>query len=113
MWQVVRPNQVVGSDITYVPHAAGLDVLDGGHGLVQSLRVVVAVSNHFGRAVLPGKRLDGGLCDGSPEIFNTDQGVQYTAEAFTAAWSGGRARVSMDGRAVEWTTVFVERCGGR
>ena len=52
--KVVRPNQVWASDIAYVPMPPGLDVLDGGHGLVKSQRALVAVVEHVGRTVLPG-----------------------------------------------------------
>jgi len=80
------PTKLWASDHHLRAHAAGLDVLDGGHGLVQSLCVVVAVVEYFGRTVLPGGVGGGAVRRARPEIFNTDQGVQYTAEAFTAAW---------------------------
>ena len=47
--EIERPDQVWTSDITYVPHAAGLHVPDGDHGLVQSLRPVLAAVEHVGR----------------------------------------------------------------
>ena len=53
--------------------------------------------------------LGAALCDGSPEIFNTDQGVQYTAEAFTGRLEAAGVRVSMDGRGRWMDNVFVER----
>jgi transposase InsO family protein len=53
--------------------------------------------------------LEAALCDGSPEIFNTDQGVQYTAEAFTGRLEAAGVRVSMDGRGRWMGNVFVER----
>ena len=49
------------------------------------------------------------LARGKPEVFNTDQGVQFTAEAFTARLEGAGVRVSMDGKGRCLDNVFVER----
>ena len=80
--KVVRPNQVWASDITYVP-------------MPQGWMYLTVVMDWFSRCVLSWRlsnTLDGLFClealeealgGGTPEIFNTDQGVQYTAEAFT------------------------------
>ena len=53
--------------------------------------------------------LEEALAGGRPEIFNTDQGVQYTAEAFTSRLEAAGVRVSMDGRGRWMDNVFVER----
>jgi putative transposase len=53
--------------------------------------------------------LDEALCHGRPEIFNTDQGVQFTAAAFTSRLEGAGVQVSMDGRGRCLDNVFVER----
>ena len=49
------------------------------------------------------------LCDGTPEIFNTDQGAQYTSETFTAVLKGKGVKISMDGKGRWVDNVFVER----
>lgn len=106
--KVVRPNQVWASDITYVP-------------MPQGWMDLTVVMDWFSRCVLSWRlsnTLDGLFClealeaalrDGSPEIFNTDQGVQYTAEAFTGCLEAAGVRVSMDGRGRWMDNVFVER----
>ena len=53
--------------------------------------------------------LEEALASGRPEIFNTDQGIQYTAEAFTGRLEAAGVRVSMDGRGRWMDNVFVER----
>jgi putative transposase len=106
--QVVRPNQVWASDITYVP-------------MPQGWMYLTVVMDWFSRCVLSWRlsntldglfcleALEAALCDGAPEIFNTDQGVQYTAEAFTGCLEAAGVRVSMDGRGRWMDNVFVER----
>ena len=82
---------------------------------------LTVVMDWFSRCVLSWRlsnTLDGLFClealeaalrDGAPEIFNTDQGVQYTAEAFTGRLEAAGVRVSMDGRGRWMDNVFVER----
>ena len=106
--KIVRPNQVWSSDITYVPMPKGWMYL-------------TVVMDWFSRCVLSWRlsnTLDGLFClealedalgRGTPEIFNTDQGVQYTAEAFTNRLETAGVRVSMDGRGRWMDNVFVER----
>ena len=96
------------SDITYVP-------------MPQGWMYLTVVMDWFSRCVLSWRlsnTLDGLFClealeaalrDGLPEIFNTDQGVQYTAEAFTGRLEAAGVRVSMDGRGRWMDNVFVER----
>ena len=105
---VERPNQVWSADITYVRMCHGF-------------RYLVAVIDWFSRYVLAwelSNTLDGRFClnalqhalaEGCPEIFNTDQGVQFTAEAFTNTVEQAGSRVSMDGRGRALDNVFVER----
>ena len=88
--------------------AEWLHVPDGGHRLVQPLRAVLAVVEHAGRGVLPGGA-GGGLGHGCPEVFNTDQGVQFTAASFTSRLEKAGAKVSMDGKGRCLDNVFVER----
>jgi putative transposase len=106
--KIVRPNQVWSSDITYVP-------------MPQGWMYLTVVMDWFSRYVLSWRlsnTLDGLFClealeealrGGTPEIFNTDQGVQYTAEAFTGRLEAAGVAVSMDGRGRWMDNVFVER----
>jgi putative transposase len=106
--KVERPDQVWSTDITYVPMAAGFMYLS-------------AVIDWFSRYVIAWKlsnTLDGAFClemleealrGGRPEIFNTDQGVQFTAAAFTGRLESAGVAVSMDGRGRALDNVFVER----
>jgi len=106
---VVRPNQVWAMDITYIPMA---------HGFVY----LAAVLDWFSRRVLSWRlsiTMEVDFCldaveealarHGRPEIFNTDQGSQFTSAAFTGLLLGRDIAVSMDGRGAWRDNVFVER----
>jgi putative transposase len=105
---VERVDQVWSTDITYIPMASGFMYL-------------AAVIDWFSRYVIAWRlsnTLDGGFClellnealeHGRPEIFNTDQGVQFTAEAFTSRLLEVGIQVSMDGKGRCLDNVFVER----
>jgi putative transposase len=105
---VERVNQVWSADITYIRLQAGFVYL-------------VAVMDWFSRYVLSRalsiildlsfcvEALEQALGQGCPEIFNTDQGVQFTSQAFTARLKQGGIRISMDGRGQALDNVFVER----
>jgi putative transposase len=105
---IVRPNQVWSTDITYVPMQKGFMYL-------------VAVIDWYSRYVLAwqlSNTLDGSFCldtlhqalqAGTPEIFNTDQGVQFTASAFTACLKEAQIQISMDGRGRALDNIFIER----
>jgi putative transposase len=105
---ITHPNQVWSADITYIPMQRGFMYL-------------MAILDWFSRYVLAWRisnTLDGGFClealqsafeQGRPEIFNTDQGVQFTAQAFTACVEAAGVRMSMDGRGRALDNVFVER----
>ena len=107
--EVTRPNQVWASDITYVPMAHGFMYL-------------VAVLDWFSRRVLSwqlSNTMDVSFCMealeealgrfGAPEIFNTDQGSQYTSEAFTGVLRSHEVAISMDGRGRFLDNIFIER----
>jgi len=106
---IERPNQVWATDITYVPMAQGfaylVAILDLYSRKVLSFRVSNAMSTDFCVEALE-EALTG---YGTPEIFNTDQGAQFTAEDFTAALLAKGVRVSMDGKGRWVDNVFVER----
>jgi len=105
---ITRPNQVWAADITYVPMLTGFMYL-------------VAVMDWFSRFVLAwqlSNTLDGLFClealrralhQGYPDIFNTDQGVQFTALSFTGELENAHIRVSMDGRGRAFDNIFIER----
>jgi putative transposase len=104
-----RPNQVWCADITYIRMAKGFVYL-------------VAVMDWFSRRVLAWRlsiSLDSDFCvealreaidrHGRPEIFNTDQGVQFTSAAFIDELSGEGVRISMDGKGRFLDNIFIER----
>ena len=106
---IERPNQVWATDITYVPMAQGfaylVAILDLYSRKVLSFRVSNALSTDF-----CVEALEEALTRyGTPEIFNTDQGAQFTAEDFTALLLAKGVRVSMDGKGRWVDNVFVER----
>ncbi len=106
---IERPNQAWAMDITYIPMA---------HGFVY----LAAVMDWFSRRVLAWRvsismevdfcldAVDEALArHGRPEIFNTDQGSQFTSAAFTGLLSENAIRISMDGRGSWRDNVFIER----
>lgn len=107
--QVFEPDQVWCSDITYLPMRSGFLYL-------------VAIMDWFSRFVLAwelSNSMDTEFCmtalakafrvGGSPDIFNTDQGAQFTSAEFTGKLLSEGIRISMDGRGRALDNVFVER----
>jgi putative transposase len=104
---ITGSNQVWSADITYIP-------------MLRGFMYLVAVMDWYSRYVLAwqlSNTLDGLFCldalglaleQGRPEIFNTDQGVQFTALAFTSSLETAGIRISMDGRGRALDNVFVE-----
>jgi putative transposase len=105
---IVRPDQVWSSDITYVPMTQGwmylTVVMDWYSRYVLSWRLSNTLDGLFCL-----EALDEALLQGTPETFNTDQGVQYTAVAFTGRLEAAGVAISMDGRGRWMDNVFVER----
>ena len=106
---IERPHQVWAADITYLPMAKGfaylVAILDLYSRKVLSFRVSNAMSTDF-----CVEALEEALTRyGAPEIFNTDQGSQFTAEDFTQPLEARGVRVSMDGKGRWVDNVFVER----
>jgi len=105
---ITRPNQVWAADITYIPMARGLLYL-------------VAIIDWYSRYVLSWRlsnTLDAGFCvealeealsKGRPEVFNTDQGSQFTGELFTGLLERHGIRISMDGKGSYSDNLFIER----
>jgi len=104
-----RPNQVWCADITYIPMAKGflylVSVMDWFSRRVLSWRLSITMETDF---------CVDALCEamdrhGRPEIFNTDQGVQFTSAAFLDELSGQGVRISMDGKGRFLDNIFIER----
>ena len=107
--KVGRTNQAWATDITYIPMARGFVYL-------------VAIVDWFSRRVLSHRlsiTMEADFCvealeealtkHGKPEIFNTDQGSQFTGEAFTSVLIKNEIAISMDGKGSWRDNVFVER----
>jgi len=106
---VVRPNQVWSTDLTYIRLARGFAYL-------------VAIIDWYSRRVLSWRisnSMEAVFCvdcleealrtHGKPEIFNSDQGSQFTSEAFTGVLNREGVVISMDGRGRAFDNIFVER----
>ena len=106
---IERPNQVWAADITYLPMAQGfaylVAILDLYSRKVLSFRVSNALATEFCVEALQ----EALARYGAPEIFNTDQGSQFTDEDFTAPLANKKIRISMDGKGRWVDNVFVER----
>src|SRR6201994_3668669 len=104
-----QPNQVWSADITYIPMRRGflylVAIIDWSTRRVLSWRLSNTLTAGFCVESL-GEALD--KC-GRPGIFNTDQGSQFTSEAFTRVLLDNRIEISMDGRGRCHDNIFVER----
>lgn len=106
--EITRTNHVWSSDITYIP-------------MRQGFMYLVAIIDWFSRYVLAwqlSNTLDGYFCrdvlqqalqQDQPTIFNTDQGVQFTAHEFTGYLERAKIQISMDGRGRALDNIFIER----
>jgi putative transposase len=107
--EITRPNQVWAMDITYIPMAHGFVylavVLDWATRRVLSWRLSITMEAAFCVETLE----DALARHGKPEIFNTDQGSQFTGAAFTGVLSDNGIAISMDGKGAWRDNVFVER----
>ena len=106
---IERPNQVWASDITYLPMAQGFAYLVAIMDLYSRKVLAWRVSNAMTPEFCVEALLEALARFGTPEIFNTDQGSQFTAEEFTAPLLARAVRVSMDGKGRWVDNVFVER----
>src|SRR5450432_2044360 len=106
---ITRPNQVWAMDITYIPMARGsvylAVVLDWASRRVLSWRVSITMEAAFCVETLQ----DALEKHGKPEIFNTDQGSQFTGAAFTGVLTDNGIAISMDGKGAWRDNVFAER----
>ena len=106
--EIVRPDQVWSADITYIR-------------LQRGFLYLVAILDCYSRYVLSWAlsssleaafcvwALEEALAQGEPEIFNTDQGIQFTSEAFTGILETRGIAISMDGRGRVFDNIFSER----
>src|SRR5262249_12438740 len=106
--RVVRPDQVWSTEITYVPMASGLLYLAPVIGSYSRDLFAWRLSNALDGSFCT-EMLEEALGSGKPEVFNTDQGVQFTAGAFTGRVEAAGVAVSRDGRGRALDNVFVER----
>jgi len=104
-----RPNQVWAMDLTYIPMARGfvylVAVLDWYSRKVLSWHVSITMDVHSCLEALE----EAIALHGSPEIMNTDQGSQFTSQAFTGLLKEHGIRISMDGKGAWRDNVFIER----
>jgi len=107
--KIDRPNQVWAMDITYIPMARGFvylaAVVDWFSRRVLSYRVSITMEANFCVEALQEALTK----YGAPGIFNTDQGSQFTSEAFTDVLIASKISISMDGKGAWRDNVFVER----
>jgi len=107
--EIVRANQVWAMDITYIPMAKGFVylavVLDWFSRRVLAWRVSITMEASFCIETLE----DALAKHGKPDIFNTDQGSQFTCEAFTDVLHKHEIKISMDGKGAWRDNVFIER----
>lgn len=106
--KIIRPNQVWAADITYIQ-------------LVRGFCYLAAIIDWFSRYVLSWRlsnTLEADFCVecveealsyGRPDIFNSDQGVQFTSKDFTQKLLDKQVRISMDGRGRVFDNIFIER----
>ena len=106
---IERPNQVWATDITYVPLARGfmylIAIIDWHSRKVLSWRLSNTLDSNFCTEALEAALAR----HGAPEIFNTDQGVQFTSAAFTGVLKANGIKISMDGKGCYKDNIFVER----
>jgi putative transposase len=103
-----RPDQVWSADVTYVPLPTGFMYLAAVIDWYSRYVVAWRLSNTLD-GLFCLDMLEEALSKGRPEVFNTDQGVQFTAAAWTGRLEGAGVAVSMDGRQRWLDNVFVER----
>jgi len=106
--EISQPNQVWAADITYIPMARGflylVAIIDWYSRYVLSWRLSNTLDTDF-----CVEALEEALRKGKPDIFNTDQGAQFTSEAFTGLLKQHGIRISMDGKGSYNDNLFIER----
>lgn len=107
--QITRPNHVWCADITYIPMSRGfcylVAIMDWASRMVLAWRLSNTLDSSFCVDALEEAMTNYGC----PEIFNTDQGSQFTAEVFTDVLQSNNIAISMDGKGRWMDNVFIER----
>jgi putative transposase len=108
-FDVTRSNQVWCTDITYIPLAGGFvyltAVMDWHSRYVLSWELSITMDSEFCVSALERAL----RCHGTPYIFNTDQGSQYTSHEFTKVLKDKDIKISMDGKGRAMDNIFIER----
>jgi putative transposase len=106
--KITKPDEVWAADITYIPMASGymylVAIIDWYSRYVLAWRLSNSLESSFCVDVL-----EEALSQRRPEIFNTDQGVQFTSRMFTGRLEAAGVNISMDGKGRALDNVFVER----
>ena len=106
--RITKPDEVWAADITYIPMTQGymylVAIIDWHSRYVLAWRLSNSLESSFCMEVL-----DEALEDRQPEIFNTDQGVQFTSRKFTGRLEAAGVNISMDGKGRALDNVFIER----
>lgn len=106
--KITKPDEVWAADITYIPMASGymylVAIIDWYSRYVVAWRLSNSLESSFCVDVL-----EEALSQRRPEIFNTDQGVQFTSRIFTSRLEAAGVKISMDGKGRALDNVFVER----
>ena len=106
--QITQPNQVWAADITYLPMARGflylVAIMDWHSRYVVAWRLSNTLETGF-----CAEALNEALGQGQPEVFNTDQGSQFTSLEFTQVLQEQGVKISMDGKGRYQDNIFVER----
>jgi putative transposase len=106
--EITRANQVWATDITYIPMVHGFCYLTAIMDWFSRYVIAWRLSNTL-EAAFCVECLEEALGYGRPEIFNSDQGVQFTSKDFTQTLLDKNIRISMDGRGRVFDNIFIER----
>jgi putative transposase len=104
-----RPNQVWAADITYIAMRRGFMYLVAIMDWHSRKTLAWRLSNTLDSAFCVEALQEAIDCHGIPQIFNTDQGAQFTSQAFTGVLHGHGIQISMDGRGRVQDNIFIER----
>ena len=105
---IKSPNQVWGTDITYIPTETGYLYLVAVLDLFSRYVVSWAISNTL-ESDFCVTALEMALAKGKPTVMNSDQGSQYTSKAYTGVLKSHNIAISMSGKGRCWDNIFVER----
>lgn len=105
---IVRPDQVWATDITYIPMRSGFLFLVAILDWYSRYVIAWSLSNTLDTTFCL-EALDQALSHSQPEIFNSDQGSQFTSTTFTDRLKDRGIRISMDGRGRVFDNIFIER----